>query len=85
MGEVAIGNVVDYFAKVGVAAIQVTESFLAVADTVRFKGHTTDLVQTIDSIQLEHEPVQRAEPGQTVGVRTKDRVRKGDQVLKLIP
>jgi len=85
MSEVAIGNIVDYFAKVGVAAIEVTGQFLAVADTVRIKGHTTDLVQTIDSIQLEHQPVQRAESGQTVGVRVKERVRKGDQVLKLVP
>jgi translation initiation factor IF-2 len=85
MSEVAIGSVVDYFAKVGVAAIQVTDHFLAVADTVRIKGHTTDLVQTIDSMQLEHETVQRAEVGQTVGIRVKDRVRKGDQVLKLAP
>ncbi len=85
MGEVAIGTVVDYFAKVGVAAIQVTEGVLAVADTIRLKGHTTDLVQTVESIQLEHEAVQRAEAGQTVGVRVKERVRKGDQVLKIVP
>ncbi len=85
MAEEAIGTVVDFFSKVSVAAIQVTSGWLAVGDTIRIHGHTTDIVQPVDSMQLEHEAVQRADPGQTVGVRVKDRVRKGDTVLKVTP
>jgi len=84
MGEEAIGAVTDYFAKIGVAGIQLTGSSLAVGDTIRIKGHTTDLTQVVESIQLEHQAVQRAEAGQTIGLRVKDRVRRGDSVLKVV-
>ncbi len=83
MGEELIGQVTDYFGKVGVAAIQVTAGSLGVGDTIHVKGHTTDLNQTVESMQVEHQAVQRAEAGQTVGIRVKDRVRKGDTVLKV--
>ncbi len=83
MGEEVIGQVTDYFGKVGVAAVQVTAGILSVGDTVHIKGHTTDLTQTVDSMQLEHQGVQRAEVGQTVGIRVKERVRRGDAVLKV--
>ncbi len=85
MGEEVIGKVTDYFAKIGVAGIQVTSGALSVGDTIRIKGHTTDLTQAVDSIQVEHESVQRAEAGQAVGIRVKERVRRGDSVLKVTP
>ena len=85
MGEEVIGKVMDYFVKIGVAGILVTAGSLSVGDTIRIKGHTTDVVQVVESIQLEHQEVQRADPGQTVGIRIKDRVRRGDSVLKVTP
>lgn len=85
MGEEVIGKVMDYFGKIGVAGIQVTAGSLNVGDTIRVKGHTTYLTQVVDSIQLEHQGVQRADPGQTVGIRVTERVRKGDSVLKITP
>lgn len=85
MGEDVIGRVMDYFGKIGVAGIQVTAGSLSVGDTIRIKGHTTDITQVVESIQLEHQSVQRADPGQSVGVRVKERVRKGDSVLKVTP
>ena len=85
MGEEVIGKVMDYFGKIGVAGIQVTAGSLNVGETIRIKGHTTDLTQVVESLQLEHQGVQRADPGQTVGIRVTERVRKGDSVLKITP
>jgi translation elongation factor EF-1alpha len=85
MGEAIVGEVTDYFAKVGVAGIRVTAGFLSVGDTIRVKGHTTDLTQMVESMQIEHQGVPRADVGQVIGVRMKDRVRRGDAVLKLTP
>ncbi len=85
MGEEVIGKVMDYFGKIGVAGIQVTAGSLNVGDTIRIKGHTTDVTQVVESIQLEHQGMPRADPGQTVGIRVKDRVRRGDSVLKVTP
>lgn len=85
MGEEVVGKVMDYFGKIGVAGIQVTAGSLNVGDTIHIKGHTTDVTQVVESIQLEHQGVPRAEPGQTIGLRIKDRVRKGDTVLRVTP
>ena len=85
MGEEVVGKVTDYFAKIGVAGIQMTAGFLSVGETIRIKGHTTDVTQVVESIQIEHQAVQRAEAGKTIGIRVKDRVRKGDSILKVTP
>jgi putative protease len=85
MGEEVIGKVTDYFAKIGVAGVQVTAGTLSVGDTIRIKGHTTDVTLAVESIQVEHQGVQRAEAGQTVGIRVTERVRKGDSVLRVTP
>ena len=83
MPEMKVGYVKEYFAKVGVAAIEITEGHLVVGDTIHIKGHTTELTQRVDSIQIEHQSLQRAEPGQLVGVKIRERVRPHDQVFKV--
>jgi putative protease len=80
--EVKIGEVDDFFAKVGVAAFKVEVDF-AVGDTIHIKGHTTDITQTIDSMQIDHKPMQNAKKGDSVGIKVKDHVRKGDIVYKV--
>ena len=52
MEEKAIGVVVRYFAKIGVAAIRITEGELKVGDRIRIKGHSTDLEEEIESMQV---------------------------------
>ncbi len=83
--ETKVGTVIDYFGKIGVAAIRLTDGPLAVGDTIRIHGHTTDLVQPVESLQVEHRPVSRAEPGTEVAVKVRERVRKHDQVLRVTP
>ena len=85
MGEQVVGKVMDFFGKIGVAGIQLTAGSLSVGDSIHINGHTTDVTQVVESIQLEHLEVPRADTGQTVGIRVKDRVRKGDSVFKVIP
>lgn len=82
--EVEIGRVNDYFAKIGVAGIDLTAP-LKVGDRIRIKGHTTDLEELVESIQVEHESVEEAKPGDKIGVKVADRVRGGDHVYRLSP
>ncbi|TNF73279.1 MAG: translation elongation factor-like protein [Bacteroidetes bacterium] len=85
MGELtkdqAVGVVRDYFRKVEVAAIEVTGGTLRIGDTIRIKGHTTDLVGKIDSMQVNHQDVMEANPGDLVGIKVSDRVRDNDLVF----
>jgi translation elongation factor EF-1alpha len=80
--EVEIGRVNDYFAKIGVAGIDLTAT-LKVGDRIRIKGHTTDLEEVVESIQVEHESVEEAKAGDKIGVKVADRVRGGDHVYKV--
>jgi putative protease len=82
MAEVELGRVSHYFGRVGVAGIELTDE-LHVGDSVHIKGHTTDLTQTIDSMQIDNESVEEAGAGASIGVKVPDRCREGDIVYKV--
>ncbi len=81
--EVEIGMVNDYFAKIGVAGIDLTGP-LKVGDRIRIKGHTTDLEEVVESIQIEHESVPEAKAGDKIGLKVGDRCRGGDHVYRVV-
>jgi translation elongation factor EF-1alpha len=78
-----IGTVTHYFTKIGVAIVELSNT-LSVGDHILMKGMTTDLEQTVDSMQIEHANVENAESGQSIGLKVKDRVREGDTVYKVL-
>jgi len=81
--EEKVGAVTGYYSRIGVAAIHLTDGDLRVGDQIRIRGHTTDFIQTVDSLQVEHQGVQQAERGSTVAVKVRERARTRDQVLRL--
>lgn len=78
-----VGNVMLFFAKPCVAAVEITSGSLSVGDTVRIKGATTDFEQRIESMEIDRKPVPSATIGQSVGIKVKDRVRPHDKVFKV--
>jgi translation elongation factor EF-1alpha len=78
---VEIGRITHFFTKISVAVIELTMP-LAVGDTIVIKGPTTDFEQPVESMQIEHNNVQRAEAGQSIGLRVAQRVRENDTVYK---
>src|SRR5213082_1380568 len=80
-----VGEVFHFFGHIGVAAIRLTEGSLAIGDTVKIQGPTTNVEQTVDSLQIEHATVSPAGAGQEVGMKVRDRVREKDFVYKLMP
>ncbi|MBI5253725.1 MAG: translation elongation factor-like protein, partial [Euryarchaeota archaeon] len=56
---------------------------LSVGDNIRIKGATTDFEQKVESMQIEHASVQKAESGTSIGIKVKDRVRPNDVVYKI--
>src|SRR6266568_4252043 len=63
-----VGEVFHFYGKIGVAAIKLTDSTLAIGDTV----------------QIEHAEVSRGDVGQEVGMKVRERVREKDFVYKLV-
>jgi putative protease len=84
MPEQTVGTVKDYFAKIGVAGIDVSGS-LKVGDTIHIKGHTTDFEQVVTSMQVEHEQVEEATRGDAIGIKVSERCRGGDTVYRVTP
>jgi putative protease len=76
-----IGHITHFFTKISVAVIELTAP-LSVGDTILIKGPTTDFEQVVESMQIEHNNVQRAEAGQSIGLRVAQRVRENDMVYK---
>jgi len=55
---------------------------LAVGDRILVKGPTTDFEQVVDSMQIEHTNIPKAEAGQSVGLKTAEHVKERDVVYK---
>jgi len=77
-----VGMVSHFFAKISVAVIELKAS-ISVGDRILIKGPTTNLEQTVESMEIEHEKVQRAEAGQSIGLKINDLVRENDIVYKI--
>lgn len=82
MPEVEIGKVADFFARPVVAAVELTAP-LKQGDKIHIVGHTTDMEMTVDSMQIDNKSVPQARKGDAIGIKVKDRVRKGDTVYKV--
>lgn len=80
--ENIIGLVTHYFPKVRAAVIKLKVP-LAVGDTIKIKGHTTDFQQNITSMQIDRVPINQAKKGQEIGLLVDSRVRQHDIVYKV--
>jgi len=78
-----IGKVAHYYTKIQVAVIDLTDA-LSVGDEISIEGTSTNFRQTVDSMQIEHENIENAKAGDSIGLKVKDRVREGDAVYKII-
>jgi translation initiation factor IF-2 len=81
--ETEVGTVMQFFAKPSVAAIEITSGPIAMGDTIRIRGATTNFEQKVESMEIDRQPVPSATTGQSVGIKVKDRVRPHDKVFKL--
>ncbi len=82
MPEVEIGKVSDFFARPVVAGVELSLP-LKVGDKIHIIGHTTDTEIIVESVQINNVNVQEAKAGDSVGIKVKDRVRRGDTVYKV--
>ncbi len=77
-----IGSITHYFPHVQAAVIKL-KGPLSIGQTVKVKGHTTDLTQAVTSMQIDREVISDAKKGDEIGLQVSSRVRQGDKVYKL--
>lgn len=78
-----IGCVVGFFAIPSAAIVEIKKGTLKVGDTIWIRGNTTDLKQTIQSMQIDRAPITQANAGAHVGIQVESRVRRHDLVYKI--
>ncbi len=81
--EEEIGRITHYFSKINVGVLELSKGKLQIGDTIHFKGHTTDFFQKVESMQIEHKPVDVAESGEPIGLKVESPVRENDLVFKV--
>ena len=74
-----IGTITHYFPHPEVAVIKL-EAELKEGDKISIAGATTDITQTIESMQVKHKQIKSAKKGDDVGLKVNGIVRKGDAV-----
>jgi translation elongation factor EF-1alpha len=77
----AIGTVTHWFGHISVAGIRLTAP-LKVGDRIHIKGHSTDLVETVRSMEIEHQKVDAAGPGDDVAVAVEGHVHEHDVIFR---
>ncbi|MEI6351852.1 MAG: U32 family peptidase C-terminal domain-containing protein [Verrucomicrobiota bacterium] len=80
-----VGVVVKYYRKAGAAEIEVRAGF-SVGDELMIQGPTTGVVRAkVDSMQVEHQPREKASRGDRVAIRVGEVVRSRDRVFMVTP
>jgi hypothetical protein len=81
--EVKIGKVTHYYGHIGVAVLQLNEN-LKLGDRLHILGHTSDFIQRVNSIEVEHHPVVWVKPGDSVAIKVIEPVREHDAVYRVM-
>jgi U32 family peptidase len=80
--EKKVGKVFAYFEKIGVAAVKITDDYIEIGESIRFRGPNTDFKQEIESMQIDKKEVDYIEAGKSVGIQVSQKVEKGDEIYK---
>ena len=78
--EDCIGYVNHYYNKIGVAVLSLIAE-LKIHDTIQILGHSTDLIQRVHSLEIDHHKIQIANPNAEVALKVDEPVHKGDKVF----
>jgi putative protease len=81
MAEKEIGRITNYFSKIGVAVIELTAP-VRLGDEIHVLGGERDFSQVVDSMQVEHQPIEEGQAGQEIALKLDQKARPGDIVYK---
>ncbi len=77
-----VGKISHYYSKIGVAVVELGDT-IKVGDEISIEGSVTQVRQKVSSMQIEHQNVQSAGIGQSIGLKVETRVREGDLVYRI--
>ncbi len=77
----AIGKVVHYYDKLGVAIIDLSSGGLKVGDELKFKRGDEEFSQKVESLQVDHQTVDSVKKGDSFGVKVDQPTKVGTEVF----
>ena len=77
--EVEIGKVTHYYNHLNVAVLSLTNT-LKLGDKIHIRGHTTDLIERVGSMEVKHHPVEWVQAGDDVAIKVNGPVHEHDAV-----
>ena len=80
IGEALVGRIVHYYPRINVGIVELTDGAINLGDVIHVHGEQTNLVQPVDSLEIDHHSIGHADKGKRVGIKLNDRVRNHDQV-----
>lgn len=80
--DTKVGKVTHYYNHLGVGIVKLTGA-LGNGDTIKVVGHGREFTQTVASMQLEHQVLQKAKKGQEIGLKVDQKVKEDDVVYKV--
>jgi putative protease len=83
LNKIEVGKVSHYYGKIGVAVVDLTGE-LKIGDEILIEGKDSKIKQKVTSMQIEHENVEKAVAGQSIGLKVDGKVKDGYKVYKII-
>ncbi len=77
-----VGMITHFYSKPSVAVVELSAQ-LNKGDKIVIRGTTTNIEQTVDSIEIEHKQIPSAQAGQSIGMKVSGRVRENDVVYRV--
>ncbi len=82
MAKELVGKIVKFFSNINVAVVKV-EKTIKVGDKISISGHGNEFEQEITSMQVEHQNIEEASPGDDVGMKVEQPVKEGDLIYRV--
>lgn len=81
--EVEVGKVTHYYNHLGVASLTLREG-LKLGDKIHILGHTTDFVQRVTSLEVDHHTVLWVKAGDNMAIKVLQPVHVHDTVFRVV-
>ena len=78
-----VGSISHFFPKISVAVLDLEDN-ISVGDKISIESSAGAFEQEVSSMQIEHENVEEAEAGQSIGLKVAQAAKEGSKVYKIV-
>ncbi len=82
MADKEIGQVTHFYDKIGVMVVKLTDK-VSVGDAIKIKRGDEELEETVESMQVEHENIEKAKKGDEIAIKISGKTKEGAVVYRV--